>query len=312
MKLSELASKHKEPTPNTDNTGTQTLEVEYSFIAKVDRHALLSQLYNDPEVTSEYMIEGNITSDPSTGKLRVRHWPSNDRPSVTKLEQKIKVELNKAIETSVDIPEAMLKPLISVCKDVTARVRFYVPVKRPDGSVVKRIDDTVMQWQVDFFLLGFDPELKATPESFSEWVKIEVEVDNDTLSATQVANNIPFETQELLDARSKDESTRNIIDTLYGAVYNLVGRSQFEKPQSTDTVPTSANADGGGDKAVSTDIRAGSGESGSDESEDDHDFEKHLQLEGDANKAPEDAGATATQTETPETKKEEDEFTFEG
>lgn len=310
MKLSELNAKHVDPTPNTDNTGVQSLETEYSFIAKVNREALLNQLLQDPEVTHEYLIEGTITSDPSAGKLRVRHWPGKDKPSVTKLEQKVKISLNQAIETAVDIPESMLKPLISVCDNVSSRIRYYVPVKRPDGSVVKRLDQTIMQWQVDFYLLGFDPEMKATAESFSEWVKIEVEVDADTLSANQVANNIPFETEELLDARSKDESTRNIIDTLYGTVYNLVGRSQFEKPQDTDTESAPANNDGG-EEAEGNGVRTGTGDgSSSDSSEDDLDFEKHLQLEANANKAPADAG-TPTPPEATEAKTD-DEFTFEG
>ena len=224
MKLSELTKDIKEAVGDPGSTGVITEETEYSFFAKVNVAELLVKFDQDPEVTKEYFIEAQLTADPASGKLRLRHYPNKDTASVTTLEKKNKVDLNRSIEELVTLPESFLKPLISLSNSVTSRFRFFVPVKRADNEPIRRQDGTIMQWQVDFFINTFDPEIQLTHEAFSEWVKIEVEVDVDALSADTVASHIPFDTEALIDARSKDDSERGIIDTLYSKVYNLAGK----------------------------------------------------------------------------------------
>lgn len=224
MKLSELTKDIKEAVGDPGSTGVITEETEYSFFAKVNVAELLVKFDQDPEVTKEYFIEAQLTADPASGKLRLRHYPNKDTAPVTTLEKKNKVDLNRSIEELVTLPESFLKPLISLSNSVTSRYRFFVPVKRADNEPIRRQDGTIMQWQVDFFINTFDPEITLTHEAFSEWVKIEVEVDVDALSADTVAKHIPFDTEALIDARSKDDSERAVIDTLYSKVYNLAGK----------------------------------------------------------------------------------------
>lgn len=224
MKLSQLTKDIKEAVGDPGSTGVITEETEYSFFAKVNVAELLVKFDQDPEVTKEYFIEAQLTADPASGKLRLRHYPNKDTAPVTTLEKKNKVDLNRSIEELVTLPESFLKPLISLSNSVTSRYRFFVPVKRADNEPIRRQDGTIMQWQVDFFINTFDPEITLTHEAFSEWVKIEVEVDVDALSADTVAKHIPFDTEALIDARSKDDSERAVIDTLYSKVYNLAGK----------------------------------------------------------------------------------------
>lgn len=224
MKLSQLTKDIKEAVGDPGSTGVITEETEYSFFAKVNVAELLVKLDQDPEVTKEYFIEAQLTADPASGKLRLRHYPNKDTAPITTLEKKNKVDLNRSIEELVTLPESFLKPLISLSNSVTSRFRFFVPVKRADNEPIRRQDGTIMQWQVDFFINTFDPEIQLTHEAFSEWVKIEVEVDVDALSADTVAKHIPFDTEALIDARSKDDSERAVIDTLYSKVYNLAGK----------------------------------------------------------------------------------------
>lgn len=276
MKLSDALKATQEAKPDTNNNGTQTVEIEYSFFAKVNVGELLTSFIGNAEITHEHFIEGNLTHDPSVGKMRLRHYPNDKTMPVTKLELKNKVDLNTAIETATDLPESFLKPLLSLCSNVTARVRFYVPVKRTDGSTLQRRDGTLLMWQVDFFINNLDPEDKLKVEAISEWVKIELEVDHDTLSAVQVGNMIPFEYQHLIDARSKDDSERNLIDSLYSTVYNLSGRGTLPEPKPA-SLPAPDNTGSG------TDDDQGNQE----DEDDDDDFDTHLNKTGGA--APTDA-----------------------
>lgn len=272
MKLSDAIKATQEVRPDTNNTGTQELEIEYSFFAKVNVGELIAGFAEDPQITHEHFIEGNLTHDPKAGKMRLRHFPNNKSMPVTKLEMKEKIDLNRAVETSVDLPDSFLRPMLTLCKNVTARVRYYVPVKRADGSVVKRRDETMLMWQVDFFINNLDPEEKLTTEAISEWVKIELEVDNDAIPADNVGRMIPFEYQHLIDARSKDDSERALIDSLYSTVYNLSGRGTLPEP-SSPTPPAAAAPE-------TPAVPAATGET-EDEDEDD-DFDSHLAKTGGA------------------------------
>lgn len=296
MKLSDLTKDIKEAVGDPASTGVITEETEYSFFAKVNVAELLVKFDQDPEVTKEYFIEAQLTADPASGKLRLRHYPNKDTGSVTTLEKKNKVDLNRSIEEMVTLPESFLKPLITLSKSVTSRVRFFVPVKRASNEPIRRQDGTIMQWQVDFFINTFDPEIQLTHDAFSEWVKIEVEVDVDALSADTVASHIPFETEALIDARSKDDSERNIIDTLYSKVYNLAGKglagpTPEYKPAEPEKHESEQNDD-----------------------DDDHDFSQHMQ------KRPnEDGGEPPAATEPPdnqppagEPEQNEDDLDFKG
>lgn len=273
MKFSDAIKATQEVRPDTNNTGSQELEIEYSFFAKVNVGELITAFTEDPQVTHEHFIEGNLTHDPKAGKMRLRHFPNTKSMPVTKLEMKEKIDLNKAVETSVDLPDSFLKPMLSLCKNVTARVRYYVPVKRADGSTVKRRDQTMLMWQVDFFINNLDPEEKLTTEAMSEWVKIELEVDNDAIPADNVGRMIPFEYQHLIDARSKDDSERALIDSLYSTVYNLSGRGTLPEPSTPAAPPAKPTAPA----TVPTE----------DESDDDDDFDTHLAKTGGAAPSPE-------------------------
>ena len=280
MKLSELTKDIKEAVGDPGSTGVITEETEYSFFAKVNVAELLVKFDQDPEVTKEYFIEAQLTADPASGKLRLRHYPNKDTASVTTLEKKNKVDLNRSIEELVTLPESFLKPLISLSNSVTSRFRFFVPVKRANNEPVRRQDGTIMQWQVDFFINTFDPEIQLTHEAFSEWVKIEVEVDVDALSADTVASHIPFETEALIDARSKDDSERGIIDTLYSKVYNLAGKglagpTGTYKPAEPEKEPDTTD-------------------------DDDTDFSKHIEQQPDEGQQPPEG--QGSQQELPENK----------
>lgn len=272
MKLIDAIKATQEVRPDTNNTGSQELEIEYSFFAKVNVGELIAAFTEDPQITHEHFIEGNLTHDPKAGKMRLRHFPNTKSMPVTKLEMKEKIDLNKAVETSVDVPDSFLRPLLTLCKNVTARVRYYVPVKRADGSVVKRRDETMLMWQVDFFINNLDPEEKLTTEAISEWIKIELEVDNDAIPADNVGRMIPFEYQHLIDARSKDDSERALIDSLYSTVYNLSGRGTLPEP-SSPTPPDAAAP------ATAT-VPAENGET--EDEDDDDDFDSHLAKTGGA------------------------------
>lgn len=286
MKLTELTKDINEAVGDPGTTGVITEETEYSFFAKVNVAELLVEFDQDPEVTKEYFIEAVLTADPASGKLRLRHYPNKDTASVTTLEKKNKVDLNRSIEELVTIPESFLKPLISLSNSVTSRVRFFVPVKRGDNEPVRRQDGTIMQWQVDFFINTFDPEIQLTHEAFSEWVKIEVEVDVDTLRADTVAAHIPFNTETLIDARSKDDSERNIIDTLYSKVYNLAGKglagpTPEYKPAEPEKAPEP------------------------EQTQDDDDFHSHMEKQPSEDEVPK---TQETPEVTPETEPDDDEF----
>jgi len=279
MKLSELTKDIKEAVGDPGTTGVITEETEYSFFAKVNVAELLVKFDQDPEVTKEYFIEAQLTADPASGKLRLRHYPNKDTASVTTLEKKNKVDLNRSIEELVTLPESFLKPLISLSNSVTSRFRFFVPVKRADNEPIRRQDGTIMQWQVDFFVNTFDPEIQLTHEAFSEWVKIEVEVDVDALSADTVASHIPFDTEALIDARSKDDSERAIIDTLYSKVYNLAGKglagpTGTYKPAEPEKQPETTE-------------------------DDDTDFSKHIEQQPDEGTQPPEGAGDGTQQDPP-------------
>lgn len=297
MKLSELTKDIKEAIGDPDTTGKITEETEYSFFAKVNVAELLVKFDQDPEVTKEYFIEAMLTADPASGKLRLRHYPNKDTASLTTLEKKNKVDLNRSIEELVTIPESFLKPLIGLSQSVTSRVRFYVPVKRGDNEPIRRQDGTVMQWQVDFFINTFDPEISLTHEAFSEWVKIEVEVDIDALRADTVAKHIPFDTESLIDARSKDDSERNIIDTLYSKVYNLAGKGM------AGPTPTYKPAEP--EQKVPEETQ-----------DDDNDFDKHMERQpAEVAEAPPEPAKPAETPEQPETtpgSEPDDNFDFQG
>ena len=288
MKLSELTKDIQEAVGDPDTTGKITEETEYSFFAKVNVAELLVKFDQDPEVTKEYFIEAQLSADPANGKLRLRHYPNKETASVTVLERKTKVDLNRSIEESVTMPESFLKPLISLSSSVTSRVRYYIPVKRGDNEPIRRQDGTIMMWQADFFINTFDPEIALTHDAFSEWIKIEVEVDVDALRADTVAKHIPFDTEALIDARSKDDSERNVIDTLYSKVYNLAGKAPVEKP-------------------------APAAEPVKPEQTDEHeDFEQHMQGEQEPAEKPDTTQTEPAPDESSKSTEDEDNFEFPG
>lgn len=242
MKLSEIIQATQEIRPDTNNTGTQSLEIEYSYFAKANVSELIAKFAEDPEITHEHFIEATLTQDPKVGKLRMRHFPNVKSMPVTRLEKKEKLDTNRAVETAVDIPDGFLRPLLSLSKSVNARLRYYVPVRRGDGSIVKRRDNTLLMWQVDMFINNLDPEEKLTADAISEWIKIEIEVDKDTLSAESVGRMIPFDYQHLIDARSKDDNERTLISNLYDTVYNLSGRGTVLDNSDTSSSEAASHA----------------------------------------------------------------------
>lgn len=225
MKLSDLVSAEAEQNPEETSTVSRTLETEYSFIAKVNVNELVAKLREDPEVTSTVFIEGILTYDKTLGKIRLRHYPNDKKQSTTKMDLKLRIDELRSVEEVVEIPESFLKPLIPICKSVTARVRFFIPAKNPrSGEIIKYPDGKLLVWEVDFYLNTLTPTEEFSEATVSEWVKIELEVRDASLEVDSVERAIPFECIQVLDSRTKEESERVLIDTLYNSVYNLSGK----------------------------------------------------------------------------------------
>lgn len=229
MKLSEITSLYKEETVDPNSNISQVLEREYSFFADVDIGKLIGDFRGDPAITSQVFLEGSVTHDKELGKIRLRHYPNDKKQSSTKLERKVKISDLESTEESVEIPEGFLKPLISICTSLTSRIRFFVPAKTPTGKVIKYPDGEILMWQIDVFMDTLNPDDVFETSSLSSWVKIELEVRDLVLEPEEVKQSIPFECKHIIDSRSKDDSERQLIDTLYTTVYNLTGKAMEQR-----------------------------------------------------------------------------------
>lgn len=269
MKLSDLVSAEAEQNPEETSTVSRTLETEYSFIAKVNVNELVAKLREDPEVTSTVFIEGILTYDKTLGKIRLRHFPNEKKQSTTKMDLKLRIDEMRSIEEVVEIPESFLKPLIPICKSVTARVRFFIPAKNPrSGEIIKYPDGKLLVWEVDFYLNTLTPTEEFSEATVSEWVKIELEVRDASLEIGSVERAIPFECLQILDSRTKEESERVLIDTLYNSVYNLSG-----KPMEPEQHKLEDHGNDENDRFDDSQFRVeGDGNTGEDEGNDDTSF----------------------------------------
>lgn len=230
MKLSEISALFKDEEREATSTVSSTLEREYSFFGKVDVAKLVTGFKNDHEVTSQVFIEASLGGDRENGKLRLRHFPNKTKQSTTKLERKLKISEMESIEETVEIPVGFLKPLLLLSQSITARVRYFVPAKTPSGVQIKYKDGTLLMWQIDLFMDTLNPDDNLDLATISPWVKIELEVRDIVLDVADVQDAIPIECEQVIDARTKDDSERQLIDALYSTVYNLNGKT-MEQPQ---------------------------------------------------------------------------------
>lgn len=236
MKLSDISAMYEEQPLEPTATMTQTVEREYSYFAHVNVAELVETFRKDPAITSQVFLEGGLTHDKELGKIRLRHYPNDKTQSSTKLERKVRISEFESTEETVELPEGFLKPLVGICTSLTSRIRFFVPATTPTGKAIKYSDGTLLVWQVDVFMDTLNPDDVLETSTLSDWIKIELEVRDIVMTSEQVQEAIPFECKQIIDARSKDESERQLIDTLYTKVYNLTGKPmEARQPAPAET-----------------------------------------------------------------------------
>lgn len=115
------------------------------------------------------------------------------------------LEHNTAISA---IQYEALEPLGS---SKTSRMRISVPVMQNDAPIVRQ-NGSELAWEIDIYI-------DAQRRTWSNWIKVELEVDD--FKYPNVAGAIPFDYETLIVSSTEEESERNIIQNLYDHVYNL-------------------------------------------------------------------------------------------
>lgn len=114
-------------------------------------------------------------------------------------------------EHNTVISQVQYESLEPLASSKTSRMRISVPVMQNDAPIV-RANGTELAWEIDIYI-------DAQRRTWSNWIKVELEVDD--FKYPNVVGAIPFEYETLIESSSQEPADREIIQNLYDHVYNL-------------------------------------------------------------------------------------------
>lgn len=193
-------------------------EVEYSQFLKLSTQQLNNILERFSDCKKMLFSESKLNTE--YGKSRLRHYLSNNEIQYELTTKTFSDTAKAKIETNVTIPEEIYKALNSSAISTVVRIRYFIPITK-DGQILTKADGSNLEWELDCYVVAGDLN-DGKIYQWSEWVKLELEVDKATLD--NVVEFIPFEYNKIILADSTDAAERAQIEYLYNEVYNVRGK----------------------------------------------------------------------------------------
>ena len=199
----ELEAKTSIAIENAEDPKEVPKEVEYCFFLKIADMSILDK-YND-DFHKSY-LEGKLPT--TNGYSRIRAYFNKEKECTLRelTTKKHTGEFKEKLESNREIDELIFNSLLTICESVTQRGVFKWKVT---GT-------TDIEWE----LCKFINSSGDTP-SFSNWVKLEMEVKCANLSDEDIIKLIPFEYDDLIIGDSTNETDRRFISNLWENVWNV-------------------------------------------------------------------------------------------
>lgn len=198
-----------------EEAGVAVVEKEYSYFLQLN-DAQLEAVMKKYEANKRLgFIEAKLPCMVDDMKARIRGY-HDDSGEVVNREYTVKSydsdgPAKTKLEEDNDIGKMAFAALLSTSKNYNVRVRIYIPILDADGKPRIKKDGTELCWELDVYT--------TAAGSVSNWVKLEMEVDN--LAVPDVKSIIPFDYETVIDSDTADEHERMIIRALYDVEYNL-------------------------------------------------------------------------------------------
>lgn len=190
-------------TGKEENGGTEVEEErEYCFFLKLTDGQMEKLADVVAGVEREFIYEGKLGRNKEVRIRKKLH--SNFDFDKASIETKYQAG-EKAIEIKNELAEETFDRLIPVCDLVSARVRFELDAGND------------LEWEVDVFLLPNEGEPR-----YSNWVKLELEVDKFEDSDEKIIASIPFEYETLINTRAMSDGEGEQVNMLWNVVYNYI------------------------------------------------------------------------------------------
>ena len=196
-------------------------EVEYCYFLKVSEAVMTDLMERSKSMWIEVIEEQTFPFNPDVPKLRIRHYKKEgkandggllDPKTKYELTTKVKLEESKAkLEYNQDINESMYQALGGLSVSKTCRMRIYAPILINNAPVM-RANGNELAWEIDIYL-------DRQTQTWSQWIKLELEVDE--AKANDIVNTIPIEYETLIHGDSQEPAERDIIQNLYDHAWNL-------------------------------------------------------------------------------------------
>ena len=184
-------------------TGTEVEEErEYCFFLRLTDGQMEKLADTVAGVERKFIYEGKLGRNKEV-RIRKKLHGNFDLDKTT-IETKYPVG-EKAIGVKNELAEETFDRLIPCCDLVSARVRFELDAGND------------LEWEVDVFLLPNEGEPR-----YSNWVKLEMEVDQFKDSDETVIASIPFEYETIINARAMSDSEGEQVNMLWNVVYNYI------------------------------------------------------------------------------------------
>lgn len=195
---------------------TVEVEKEYSYFVHLTDEQLKTLLERGAGLSIRMFDEVTFPFNPGVPKPRLRYYSKVGqlRSAEGLLDVAEPYEFTakqKPLEHNTSISQLQYEALEPLGSSKTSRMRIIVPVMQNDAPVM-RASGAELAWEIDIYI-------DAQTRSWSNWVKVELEVDD--FKYPNVAGAIPFEYETLINSDTAIPDERAIIQNLYDHVYNL-------------------------------------------------------------------------------------------
>lgn len=193
------------------------VEKEYSYFVHLTDRQLKSLLDRGAGLSIQMFDEITFAFNKGVPKPRLRYYSKmgqlrSAEGLVDVAEPYEFTAKQKPLEHNTSISKLQYDALAPQGTSKTSRMRIIVPVMQ-NNTPVMRESGTELAWEIDIYI-------DAQTRSWSNWVKVELEVDD--FKYPNVAGAIPFEYETLINSDTENPDERAIIQNLYDHVYNLM------------------------------------------------------------------------------------------
>lgn len=192
------------------------VEKEYSYFVHLTDSQLKSLLERGTGLSIKMFDEITFAFHKDTPKPRLRYYSKmgnlrSNEGLVDVAEPYEFTAKQKPLEHNTVISKLQYEALEPHGVSKTSRMRIIVPVMQNNAPVMRE-SGSELAWEIDIYI-------DVQTRSWSNWVKVELEVDD--FKYPNVAGAIPFDYETLINSDTENPDERAIIQNLYDHVYNL-------------------------------------------------------------------------------------------